>query len=154
MTASCSQPSSAFDAHAERQAILELRQSHRDAHFNKNAETFVGTFSDRFVSVNGGQISTPSREENIERFQSYFDAVEFIKWDDVGEPEIRFSDDGTLAYVITEKQVDLTYPGSEGQRYLDQTRYAWVAIYRKTQAGWQVECISSTNQEPVNTIQN
>lgn len=150
--AGCAVQNSLFNrSDAERQ-VLEVREQHRNAHFNKDAMKFVGSFTDDFISVNRGEITRPSGEQSLEMFQGYFDAVEFVKWDDVAAPEVRFSDDGSLAYVVTEKQVDLTYPGSEGETYLDQTRFAWIAIYRKTATGWKVEAIASTNKEPENKV--
>lgn len=150
--AGCAVHAGFFDQTAAAQAVFDLREEHRNAHFDKDAAKFVATFTKDFISVNKGVISRPSREESKDLFQGYFDAVEFVKWDDVAEPEIRFSDDGSMAYVVTEKQVDLTYPGSEGQTYLDQTRFAWIAIYRKTDSGWKVEAIASTNKEPENKM--
>ena len=71
---------------------------------------------------------------------------EFIKWDDVAEPVIQFSDDGTLAYAIIQKLVILSYPDSSGKKFIDTTNYAWASIYRKQKGEWKVECNISTNK--------
>ena len=79
-------------------------------------------------------------EQNKKRIEPYFSSVEFIKWDDVAEPVIRFSDDGTLAYAIIQKQVIVSYPDSAGKKFIDTTNYAWASIYRKQKGEWKVEC--------------
>lgn len=65
----------------------------------------MSEYSDDVVSVNRGIVSRPTKEETKKRFQSYFDRVEFVKWDDIAPPEIRFSNDGSLAYAIVQKLV-------------------------------------------------
>lgn len=80
------------------------------------------------------------------RISKYFGSVQFIKWDDTAEPIIRFSDDGSLAYAIVQKDVIVTYPDSTGNAVNDTTHYAWSSIYRKQNGQWKVECNISTNK--------
>lgn len=138
--------SSGFDEEKERQAILELHEAQRGYHFQKKAEEFAGLMSENYISVNRGQVSRPSYEENVARFGNYFDSVEFVKWDDVQPPEVRFSDDGSMAYTVVEKQVVVTYPDERGGKITDTTDFAWVAIYRKYEDGWKIDCVASTNK--------
>jgi hypothetical protein len=98
------------------------------------------------INVNRGVVRTATPEQNKERIGKYFEAVQFIKWDDVAEPVIRFSDDGTLAYAIVQKEVILTYPDSTGKAFYDTANYAWASIYRKQKGGWKVEANISTNK--------
>ncbi len=83
---------------------------------------------------------------NKERIGKYFNSVQFIKWDDTADPIIRFSDDGSLAYAIVQKEVIVTYPDSSGKAFNDTTHYAWSSIYRKQNGEWKVECNISTNK--------
>jgi hypothetical protein len=60
------------------------------------------------------------------------------------EPVIRFSNDGSMAYAIVEKQVILKNK-SEGNR-IDTINYAWVSIYEKKEKDWKLVCNASTNE--------
>jgi len=108
----------------------------------------VEGFADNFLSVNRGRIdSLTSREAHVLRFQKYFDAVEFKKWDDVAPPAIRFSDDHSLAYMTVDKLVVSETTDSLGNPIEASTHFAWIAIFRKQQNGdWKIEGVASTNE--------
>ena len=135
-----------FDRQKETEAIKSLLQQERKAHLDRNTELFMSEFSDSMLSVNKGKLSIATREENKKRIGSYFGSVKFIKWDDVAEPVIRLSDDGSLAYAIIQKQVILSRIDSLQKPVIDTTDYAWVSIYRKHNGEWKVECNVSTNK--------
>jgi hypothetical protein len=138
---------SAFDKQKETQAIKALLQQERKAHFDRNVELFISEFADSMISVNKGKVSVATSEENKERIGGYFNSVKFIKWDDVAEPIIRISDDGSMAYAIIQKQVILSQPDSLGKTFIDTTDYAWVSVYRMQKGEWKVECNASTSPQ-------
>ncbi len=142
LLAACSEKS---DLEKSRKEITDLLQQERKAHFEKNVDLFVSEFADSMISVNKGKVTKLSVEQNKKRIEPYFSSVEFIKWDDVAEPVIHFSDDGTLAYAIIQKQVILSYPDNSGKKFIDTTNYAWASIYRKQKGEWKVECNISTD---------
>lgn len=122
--------------------ILALHRAQRDHHFNKDSVAFVGQLSHDFISVNRGVISYPSKTETQRRYHSYFSSVDFNKWDDLQDPIIRFSEDGTLAYTIVDKIVEVKY----NEDSVGATHFAWIAIYRKGESGWKIESVASTNE--------
>lgn len=130
----------------ERTKILKLHNAQRDFHFNKDSIGFANQFSDNFISVNKGIISSPKKKQTISRYHKYFSSVEFIKWDDESEPIIKFSDDGSMAYTIVDKIVTLTYKDKDGNSIQGKTNYAWTAIYRKYGEQWKMENITSTQK--------
>lgn len=138
--------SDGFDKQKETQAITALLQQERKAHFDRNVDLFLSEFADSMLSVNKGKVSVTTPGENRERIGKYFGRVEFVKWDDVAEPVIRFSDDGSLCYAIIQKQVILSSADSLGRKLLDTTDFAWTSIYRKQKGEWKVECNVSTNK--------
>jgi len=142
--------SKTIDTLADKTKILELHNAQRAYHFNKDSIAFANQLSDDFISVNRGIISSPKKEETISRYNGYFSAVEFIKWDDVSEPIIKFSDDGSMAYTIVDKIVSLTYKDEEGNTVEGQTHFAWTAIYKKYGEQWKIDCVTST-QKPNDT---
>jgi len=141
---SCSNSSRDFSK--ERAEITALLEQERKAHFDRNVELFMSEFSDSMINVNRGIVTAATEEQHKERIGKYFGSVQFIKWDDVAEPIIRFSDDGSLAYAIVQKEVIVTYPDSFGNSFTDTTNYAWVSIYRKEKGEWKVEANISTNR--------
>ena len=130
----------------EKQKILELHHAQRAIHFNKDSIAFVNQLSNQFISVNKGEITRPKREETLSRYNNYFSSVEFVKWDDVTEPIIRFSDDGSMAYTIVDKIVTVTYKDEEGNKQEGETHFAWTAIYTKHNGEWKIDCVTSTNK--------
>lgn len=130
--------------------LLAIHEQGRTAHFDKNAQLLVDQFAKPMYSVNRGKVSEGSKERAAKSFQSYFDAVEFRKWDDIKPPIIQFSDDRTLGYVIVDKLVVLELADSTGAKIEETTHYAWVSIYRKQDDGnYKLECIASTNEPSV-----
>ena len=132
-------------ADAEKE-IRDMLQQERKAHFDRDVELFVSEFAVGMTSVNKGVVSSPTKEENMQRIGKYFGRVEFVKWDDVADPIIRFSDDASLAYAIVQKQVIVSYADSLGKKMTESKDYAWATIYRKLNGKWLVECNVSTNK--------
>ena len=135
-----------IDLEKEKEAILKLHHLQRDYHFNKDSIAFANQLSDNFVSVNRGEITQPKKEATISRYHNYFSSVEFVQWDDVSEPVIRLSEDGTLAYTVVDKIVKVTYKDEEGNTTEGETHFAWTAIYRKYGDEWKIDCVTSTEK--------
>ena len=142
--ASCSKK----DTSADEAILMKLHEQTREFHFSKNAKGMVDGFADNLISVNRGKLDTVLiRVEDQSRFQQYFDAVEFKKWDDLSKPIIRFSDDHTLAYMTVNKTVVLEMKDSVGNSIEETTHFVWVSIFRKQNNGdWKLECVASTNE--------
>lgn len=140
----CSNPQP-IDLQKEKEKILAMHHAQRDYHFNKDSIAFANQMSDQFISVNRGVISQPKREDNISKYNGYFSMVEFVKWNDVAEPIIRFSDDGSMAYTIVDKIVTLTYQDENDSTIEGSTHFAWTTIYKKYGGEWKIDCVTSTN---------
>jgi len=143
--AACQQVEKVDEA-AIRNEILEMHNLQRDYHLNKMAEEFVSQLSNDHISVNRGEIASPSNAELLGRFKNYFESVEFEKWDDINPPVIKFSDDYSLAYTIVDKDVIVNYEKENGDLLRDSTKFSWVAIYKKYDEGWKIDCVASTNR--------
>jgi len=132
------------DIEAEKKVILEIHDQQRKAHFEKNPKLLLGDSSVDYIEVNRGVVRKPSYTENIKKFESYFNSVDFIKWDDVSPPIISFSDDATMATAVVDKIV-VVRNKEEGNK-LDTTQYAWLAIFKKVNGKWQLHRMVSTNK--------
>ena len=135
-----------FDKEKEKEKILKLHNLQRAYHFNKDSIAFANQLSENYISVNKGIISRPKKEETISKYNKYFSSVEFIRWDDVNAPIIRFSEDGKLAYTIVDKIVKVAYKDENGETINGETHFAWAAIYKKYGDEWKIDCAISTNK--------
>ncbi len=141
----CQEKQPKLDKTAATEKILKLHNAQRDYHFGKDSIAFANQMAENFISVNRGVISQPTIQDNISRYHGYFSAVEFIQWDDMRDPIIRFSDDGSIAYTIVEKKVKLNYTDPDGNTTIDSTQFAWTTIYRMKEGEWKIENVTSTN---------
>lgn len=136
------------DIEVERQKLLLLHKKQQDAHLGKDAKLFVDQFADKMVSVNRGKISTTTKDSALLRFQGYFDKVQIKEWKDVSPPVIDFSADASMAYMVVDKLVVLTYTNEENKLVKETTHFAWVAIFKKQADGdWKIVCNVSTNEQ-------
>lgn len=135
------------DFESEKQTLLAIHKAQKDAHLNKNAGQFVNQFANPMISINQGKITTVTQEAALERFQNYFNAVLIKSWEDVAPPVIDFSEDATMAYMVVDKLVVLTYKNEENKTIEETTHFAWVSIFKKQENGeWKIVCNISTNK--------
>lgn len=134
------------DLEKERAELLRLQSLERKAHFDKDAKLLVSMFAADFINVNAGKITRPSKEQSIERLQSYFDRSAFIEWDDISPPTIRISNDASMAYVIVHKRVRLRARDDKGVLKEEQTIFAWMETYEKKNGKWALTVVASTNE--------
>jgi hypothetical protein len=135
-----------IDWEAQRQEILKLDAEAREYHFKKDAKTLVEGFSKDFLSINKGKIDRPTYENSYQRFDAYFNSVKFIKWDNNKEPIVRFSDDGSIAYVAVDKLVILEAKDESNKTVMDTAHFAWLSVFKKEHDKWFLDCIASTNK--------
>jgi hypothetical protein len=120
--------------------LLELHKLQRDAHFNRDAKLLVSIMDENFMEISNGKINSPKKEDMIKRFQSYFDSVTFMEWDDIKPPIVKISDDLTLAYMLVSKRVRLKTKENNEQT----TIFAWTSTFRKIKGKWMMTSIAST----------
>ena len=138
--AGCASQDPARRAEAE---LLRLQTLQRRAHLEKDADLLTSTFADDFVSVADGVISRPTREESRERFQTYFDSVEFLAWDDISPPVVHVSTDGSVGHVLVHKRVHLRNPASGRE---SESEFAWLETYRRDNGEWRLTMVVSTQR--------
>lgn len=126
--------------------LLELHNLQRNAHFNRDAKLLVSIQADNFIEISSGKINNPKKEDLIKRFQSYFDAVTFIEWDDIKPPIIQVSEDATLAYMLVSKRVRLKTKDNKEQTSI----FAWTSTFQKIKGKWMMTVITSTVAPPSN----
>ena len=126
--------------------LLELQKRQREAHLNGDAAQMVSLFADDFTSIQDGEVTRPSREASLERFGRYFARVRFHAWDDLADPVIEVSGDRTLATVLVQKRVHIAYPDDHGRETEELTDFAWVELWRRREARWELAMVVSTRR--------
>ena len=94
LLAACASAPGREQARAE---LLTLHAAQQRAHLDEDAAGLVSLLDDGFCELRDGRMLRPTRAELEARFQSYFDAVEFLAWDDLEPPRIELAEDGTHA---------------------------------------------------------
>ncbi len=130
---------------SELREIKKILDRERKAHLTKDIDLFFknSLATDTVFNVGKGRVRIPTLEESKDRFTKYFNAVEFIRWDDAADPIFLFSNDSTMATVIIQKQVILK---DIAAAEIDTTNFAWTSVYRKKNDQWKMVAITSTNQ--------
>jgi hypothetical protein len=131
------------DLEQEKKEIMEIHNRQKNAHIEKNPDLLLSDSSHDFMEVNRGIIRKPTYSESFKRLTSYFNSVEFIKWDDVSDPIFSFSDDATMATTIVNKLVITKNKSDNG---IDTTHFAWIAVYKKEDGKWKLHRVGSTNR--------
>lgn len=139
-----------FDLEIEKEKLLKINERNREAHFTNDASLLFDDSDSEFISVSNGDITLTTPTESKAFFANYFKSVEYTKWDDLRDPIIRFSDDGTMAYVIVEKDVaaKVSRAGAAENSGEQRLRFAWITIYKKEMGEWKAVCVVSTNEPP------
>ncbi len=116
--------------------ILTLHQEMIDAHLNKDADWFVKDIADDYFSVGRGEIKFPKPDETTARFRNYLNSTEFTKYNDLQEPIIKFSKDGSLAYLIVQVEVAGEQKIASDSIETYNTTWAWITLYEREKDKW------------------
>lgn len=129
-----------------REDVAARHALEREAHMDRNVDLLLSLMADDFVMVDGGEVQRPSRAETRSRYDAYFKAVRFRKWDDLAPPSIRVSRDGTLASVLVRKEVVLVPADAPADAPPVRTVFAWMETWEKRNGRWMLVALCSTKQ--------
>jgi hypothetical protein len=74
----------------------------------------------------------------------YFKDAKYSKWENMVEPIIRVSDDGTMGWIITRLDVKRTKKDSTGKEKPEGFIYSGIMTYKKIDGVWIKEANVST----------
>lgn len=126
-----------------RDELLALHDAQRRMHLEEDAAGFAALLDEDFCELRDGRLEHPTRAEKEARFRSYFEAVEFLAWDDLRPPEILLSADGTQASVAVTKLVR-TRRLEGGEPRVTRSLFAWLATCVRRPEGWRIAAVAST----------
>lgn len=127
-------------------ALMQLNENQRKAHMYGDAEMLAAEIADTMISVSRGHIYINSNREIYDRFNNYFKSIEYIKWDDLEDPIINISDDGSYAEMIFKKIVQTRHKNEIGNWEKSSTLFSWSAYHKKLNGKWKIVSNTSTRE--------
>jgi hypothetical protein len=129
----------------------ELRRLHcpsRDPHFKTDADALVRNAPEVFVTVSRGRINRSKPEDTRRMFTDYFRGAKYFEWDDLEEPIVHVSRDGSMAWMITRIRVRRVQKDASGAEREEKFVYAGIMTYEKRDGRWTRVANVSTFEPP------
>ncbi len=118
------------------QEILDHHRRAIQAHLDKDVEFLVEDMSERFFSVAEREIRHPSQAEVKATLTDYLTHTAFTEYRDLVEPEVGFSDDGSVAWANVQVKVSGERRYDDGARRPIDFVCAWLTLYRRVGDRW------------------
>jgi hypothetical protein len=129
-----------FAALAQRQsAEAELIRMHKELlrfHMNADVESWLATETEEYVVANRGEITYPSKKEREARLKPYLTRTKFKEYEDVIEPIVRVSKDGSLAWLIAKVKASGMQTTDDGKQEPIEFVSAWIELFEKRDGKW------------------
>lgn len=137
----CSPPKSGTAK--ELSTLADLQKQEQAAHLQEEPAILVNMLNDTLVQIKNGEVTSFTKDQMTSRFMQYFDAVEFIKWEDSQPPVYAISDDGTMAHVLIRKHVEVSIE-TDTTPTREITDFAWTELWKKKDGRWKMYVVTST----------
>ncbi|MHC4975417.1 MAG: DUF4440 domain-containing protein [Planctomycetota bacterium] len=125
-----------------RAELLAVHESFLVAHRENDWEFFRDFADETVYGLRDGEITTQTPEAMGERFEAYLGEAVFTRYEDLSEPVVFVSDDGTLGWVMAHVRIEGTY----GEGRLDST-WSWVTLLERVDGEWRLVGSASTRAE-------
>ncbi|HEV3470520.1 MAG TPA: nuclear transport factor 2 family protein [Pyrinomonadaceae bacterium] len=136
------------DLEKEKAELLRLHREAREAHFKTDPARLQEGSAEEFVYVRDGRIGRVSRADQVKRYEGYFKGAKYFEWDDVEEPIVSVSQDGSMAWMITRIRVRRTQKDAAGKEQEEKFVYAGIMTYEKRDGKWIRVANVSTFEPP------
>lgn len=138
--------SSATNLASEIEALQVLQRAEESAHMEEQTAVMVNMLNDTICQVKNGEVNYYTKDQMTERFQKYFQSVEFIAWKNIHPPVIMLSDDGSMAQVLVQKHVEVKME-SDTTSGRESTDFAWTELWKKKNGSWKMYAVTSTGTQ-------
>ena len=119
-----------------KQELIDLHNNQIKAHWDKDITFFTKDLASDYWQVARGEISFPEVNEIRDRFTSYLNSTSFTKYENIEEPMVRISDDGSMAWIIVKVKIEgESIVSDTSDRLLDFT-CAWITLYNREDGKW------------------
>ena len=124
----------------DRAALIDdLRALHAaqvQAHLDGDAEFFGRDLSEDLFSVWGGEIRRPKQEDVRAMFERYLGRTTFSRYEDLEEPLVGVSDDGSLGWIAVRMRIEGVEVLEDGEPAPMGFTCAWLTLYRRDGERW------------------
>ena len=119
------------DFDALRLEIIDRFEKNIQAHWDKDVEFIIEDLGEGFFSMSEAEITYPTKEDQRTRFTEYLNSTTFTEYTSLSEPEIGFSDDGSIAWGNFKVKVS-------GIRGDSEFNYdcAWLWVFKRISDRW------------------
>ncbi len=132
----CVEAQSRTDLQKEKSELLRMHKADREAHFNTDVEALLNHGSESFIAVSNGKIYRATKADERKQFEGYFKDAKYYEWDDLEEPIVRISADGSMAWMITRVSVRRSQKDAAGTERQQRFIYAGIMTYEKRAGRW------------------
>ena len=132
------------DLEVERRELLQLHKNDRKAHVELDMKLLQERSPTEFIYVTDGKIQRIRKAENEAQFAEYFKGAKYHEWDDLEEPIVRISKDGSMAWMVTRVKVKRTQKDPAGKETETKFVYAGIMTYEKVDDRWMRVANAST----------
>ncbi len=139
---------SPIDPEKEKAELLRVHRADREAHLRTDVDLLQERTPEVFIAVSRGKIHRPSRAAERRQFAEYFRGAKYFEWDDLEEPIVRVSKDGSMAWMITRVRVRRTQRDAAGAEKEERFVYAGIMTYEKRDGRWVRVANVSTFEPP------
>jgi hypothetical protein len=129
---------------SSRDELLAIHQQDRQAHLTGNAALLAEHLADEVFEASNGVVERRTRDEMRAFFADYFRIAKYSKWDDVTPPEVRISQDGSMAWMLVSIEANLNIKNKAGEEKPQTLVSSWISTYEKRRGKWQMVAIAST----------
>lgn len=129
------------------QELLDVHEFERRAHFENDVEALMLNQAETFVAITEGAIHRLSGDDMRRNFEKAFQNATYREFDDVEPPEIRVSDDGTLAWMAVKISVRKSQPDENGAMKERSFVSTSIRTYEKRNGRWLRTGTSGNNVE-------
>jgi len=126
----------AYDKLNDAQKIRRLHQDMMDAHIKSDASLMAHIWADDITIVNRGKIDTVSGKAAAEKMRQSLSMRQHSRYYDLDLPQVKLSDDKTLAYLIARIKAEGNRIGKPEETFTFVS--AWLATFEKQDGIWKM----------------
>ena len=108
-----------------------ILQAHRD----RDPDAWTTLEADTITVASRGRLFRSARDERLEMRRNYLGSTRFTVYRDIAPPEVRISDDGTLAWLYANVEV-VAWPADTAASDSTHTIWAWIELYERRGDHW------------------
>jgi hypothetical protein len=132
------------DIEKEKQRLLATYKEDRRAHILGDFVYIQNNRVDSFLSVHDGAIYKFNRQQTKDSMQRFFKRAQYDNWDDVEQPVINVSEDGSMAWLIYKIYVRRSEQNKQGSITQEEFIRAGINTYVKSDGRWMKTADVST----------